>query len=92
MKELIERGELGGDNSEVKQLQEQVRELKNKIMLSEEDNQQATMEQVDAKIMGVLEKLKLQNQTIWADTVKKAEAIFNTKGIQETMDLMPNSL
>ena len=39
-----------------------------------------------------MEKLKGQNQALWADTVKQAELIFSTQGVQNTMDLMPASL
>jgi hypothetical protein len=40
----------------------------------------------------MLEKLKNDNQMIWQDSVKQAQDTFNSKGIQDTMNLMPNSL
>lgn len=40
----------------------------------------------------MLEKLKNDNQLIWQDSVRKAQQVFNSSGIQEAMDLMPGSL
>lgn len=52
----------------------------------------ATVDQVDGKMAALLEKLKNDNQLIWKETVSLAEKQFSSKGIQDTMELMPSTL
>lgn len=47
---------------------------------------------MDAKINAMLEKLKADNHLVWQGTVKVAENWFSVKGIEDVMDLMPDSL
>eukprot|EP00357_Protocruzia_adherens_P000537 CAMPEP_0114981866 /NCGR_PEP_ID=MMETSP0216-20121206/5778_1 /TAXON_ID=223996 /ORGANISM="Protocruzia adherens, Strain Boccale" /LENGTH=1008 /DNA_ID=CAMNT_0002343577 /DNA_START=148 /DNA_END=3174 /DNA_ORIENTATION=- len=47
---------------------------------------------VDKKIAHVLEKLKLANESLWAESVKLAEEEFSKKGIEETKSLLPREL
>ena len=103
LKELAERGGKG-TSKEVQEsldknaarIDQLVEEMKQTAKKKEGDGddyfQYVTVDQVDGKMQGMLEKLKNDNQMLWKETVKMAEKTFNEKGISETMDLMPGAL
>ena len=95
LKELIERGDVLGEDSIVHKLERDLEDLKITVEArtgGQGSADAASVEMVDKKIQALLEKLKEENQVIWKGTVEKAEKIFNLQGIEETMDLMPDAL
>ena len=49
----------------------------------ESDKAYTTAGQVDSKIQAMLEKLKINNQVEWAQTVREAQKQFSSTGIQD---------
>lgn len=62
-----------------------VRESVDKIENQQYENQYeyASVAQVDAKLQSLLEKLKVNNQVEWKQTVREAEKIFSEQGIKD---------
>lgn len=71
-----------------------VRESVDKIENQQYESQYeyATISQVDAKLQSLLEKLKVNNQVEWKQTVREAEKIFSEQGIKDQIELLPQHL
>ena len=49
-------------------------------------------DKVDAKVQKVLESLKNNNEFIWKESLALAEQQFNSKGIEDTVSLIPRQI
>ena len=75
------------ENTDVK---EQVEKLENQQY--ENQYEYASVGQVDSKLQSLLEKLKVNNQVEWKQTVSLAEKQFSEEGIKNQINLLPQHL
>lgn len=99
MKAKIEEEQLQREfeslNSKVKEVQDSLEENIEKILKEkeEEDKKLKNIDQlnelVDRKIQDVYEKMRGDNLYIWKESISLAEKEFSSKGLKETLSLLP---